>query len=67
MADAIIDVQTIKIDVNKKRNQDYQKEHYSIQLLKIISGFLILYNDKNDDSSESEKMEGQIELKKEVL
>ena len=66
MADAIIDVQTIKIDtLNKEKKSRLPKGtlfHSTFENIK-FPGFLILYNDKNDDSSESDKMEGQIELK----
>jgi DNA topoisomerase I len=66
MADAIVDVQTIKIDViNKDKKSRLPKGtlfHSTFENIK-FSGFLILYNDKNDDSTESETMEGKIEIK----
>lgn len=66
MSDAIIDVQTVKIDIlGKDKKTKLPKGSLFVSSFENIKfpGFLILYNDKNDDSSESDTIEGKIDIK----
>ena len=73
MSDAIIELQTIKIDVQDKNEKSrLPKETLFVSTLENIKfpGFLILYNDKNNensDSNDSETAEGQINIKEGVF
>ena len=67
MSDALLDIQTIKIDViNKSKKSRLPKGTLFVSSFENIKfeGFLILYNDKNDDSeTASDTMKGTIDIK----
>lgn len=72
MSDAIIENQLIKIDVLDKNEKTKLPPNslFSSNLENIkFPGFLILYNDKNknDDSNDSDTMEGKINIKEGVF